>query len=435
MQMYDGAAAQLEGGVDWSLSGKTFALLLLKAGPTTFNSADATITAVLANARNTAETTVRERVEATTEVTDLGVRYHIYAVTRKLYHSMLGRHSGVAVIYEDGADDDNRVPIGMIRPGEIRELIRGTTLRVPMPLHVESIGTRVKTLEDDAILANAGLAVSATATKFKTTKTLVLREDEIQFAKVPEDLLVFSENYTINTAAGVPLVFGAFLVQSTKYGVISTKAVSANQVYTSAALAIAALPAADAGNTAIGYIVIGSKASTAWTANTDDMTAASDVQSVVFTSYGNDVQVADGKVLQHGDLQVTADTAKFKTVKTIYFQNRGIQFSDAATDNLAFTAAHTINTGAATGFFFGAILVQVSEAGTISTKVVGADQVYASAALAVAALPAADAANVAIGHIVIGANENLAWTGQTDDLVPASDALTVVFVNYGPNPV
>jgi hypothetical protein len=74
----------------------------------------------------------------------------------------------------------------------------------------------------------------------------------------------------------------------TPAGVISTKIPGATQTttmaYDTAALALAALPAVTAGNVAIGYIEIANNAGT-WTANTDDMTAASDVTSATFTSY------------------------------------------------------------------------------------------------------------------------------------------------------
>jgi hypothetical protein len=51
--------------------------------------------------------------------------------------------------------------------------------------------------------------------------------------------------------------------------------------YNTAALAIAALPQPAAGNVALGYILIENNTGT-WTANTDDLVAASDLETVAF---------------------------------------------------------------------------------------------------------------------------------------------------------
>ena len=48
--------------------------------------------------------------------------------------------------------------------------------------------------------------------------------------------------------------------------------------------------------------------------------------------------------------------------------------------------------------------VQINDAGTVSTKVPAATQAYDTAPLALAALPSADAGNVAIGYIAIANN-------------------------------
>ena len=133
--------------------------------------------------------------------------------------------------------------------------------------------------------------------------------------------------------------------------------------------------------------------------------------------------MADG-MLVHGTLAISAgDATKFKTTTTAVYTIAGVTYTKAATDALTFTAAHEI-----TASKFGAILIQIDAAGTVSTKVVGALQAYDSAALALAALPAADTNNVAIGYIAI---ENIAstWTASTDDLTNASDVTTATFNN------
>lgn len=122
-----------------------------------------------------------------------------------------------------------------------------------------------------------------------------------------------------------------------------------------------------------------------------------------------------------GTLAISAVPEKFKTTTTAIYAIAGVFYAKAATDNLVFAAADTINTGAAAGQFWGVWLVQINAAGAISTKSPAADQVYASEALAIAALPAPDAGNVQIGYITVQTKANIDWVANTDDLTAASD--------------
>ncbi len=135
-------------------------------------------------------------------------------------------------------------------------------------------------------------------------------------------------------------------------------------------------------------------------------------------------------VLQHGTLAIDVVPEKFKTTTIAYWRRGGIQFTKAATTALVFTAAHVV-----TANKFGIVLVQINDAGTISTKTPGATQTtamaYDSAPLALAALPAVDAGNVALGYIAI-ANNAGTWTANTDDLTAASDITSATFVNTTP---
>lgn len=142
--------------------------------------------------------------------------------------------------------------------------------------------SRVRAAFTDGVMQAGGLAVDATAEKFKTTATLYWRRNGIQFSKAATTAIAFSAAYTINTAAAAGVKYGVFLVQITDAGVFSTKAPANDQSYASAALAIAALPAVDTGNTRVGYIVVGAPTGADWVAQTDDLTAASDVTSVSF---------------------------------------------------------------------------------------------------------------------------------------------------------
>ncbi len=141
--------------------------------------------------------------------------------------------------------------------------------------------------------------------------------------------------------------------------------------------------------------------------------------------------LGDGLLSTPGLAIATIAPEKFQVANTTYARIANIQHSKSAEDEIVFTAADTINTGAAVGDFFGAWLVQMTAAGTVSTKPAGglADQVYASEEEAVAALPDPDASNVALGYIAIGANTDSSWTANTDDMTAASDCASVTFAD------
>lgn len=130
--------------------------------------------------------------------------------------------------------------------------------------------------------------------------------------------------------------------------------------------------------------------------------------------------MADGIVVD-GDLAISATAEKFKTTQTAAFVINAVSHLKAATDNLVFSEAHVIELSK-----FGVILIQIDAAGTVSTKVPKTPQDYVDAPTALAALPAADAGNVALGYIAI-ANDGVEWTANTDDLTNASDVTTAAF--------
>lgn len=135
----------------------------------------------------------------------------------------------------------------------------------------------------NGVLAPAGLAIDTVPEKFKTTLRFVGRYSGETFPKAATTAIVFSAAHVVTASK-----FGIVLIQITPAGTISTKCPGATQTtamaYNTAALALAALPAVDAGNVAVGYIAIANNAGD-WTANTDDLTAASDITSATFTSY------------------------------------------------------------------------------------------------------------------------------------------------------
>lgn len=130
------------------------------------------------------------------------------------------------------------------------------------------------------------LAIDAVDQKFKTTNdfySIGAATPGVLVKKAAATAIVFGTNFTVNTAQAAPLVWGAVLVMLGADGTtVTTKVVSADQVYANEAAAIAALPAADAGKIAIGYITIQNKANAKWTANTDGLDAGAEANAVNF---------------------------------------------------------------------------------------------------------------------------------------------------------
>lgn len=133
-------------------------------------------------------------------------------------------------------------------------------------------------------------------------------------------------------------------------------------------------------------------------------------------------------LLVHGTLTTTTDSVKFKTTTLAVYTIAGVTYTKAITDNLVFSAANTINTAAGAGDFYGIWLIQINAAGAVSTKAPSANQVYTSSALAIAALPAVDTGNVALGYVVVRSALNKAWVANTSDLL-GFDCVSATFSN------
>lgn len=127
-------------------------------------------------------------------------------------------------------------------------------------------------------------------------------------------------------------------------------------------------------------------------------------------------------------LAIDAVPEKYKLItNTVIYNVYGVPCSKAPATAIAFTAAHVVSAAK-----FGVVLIQINAAGTPSSKVPLATQAYTSAALALAALPAPDAGNVALGYIAIAAGV-AAWTATTDDMTNGSDVTTATFVSAPAN--
>ncbi len=153
-----------------------------------------------------------------------------------------------------------------------------------------------------------------------------------------------------------------------------------------------------------------------------------DADFVAIPYEGLQVNEANG-IFVDGNVQISATAEKFKTTRVALYRIGGVYYTKAATDNLVFSAAYTINTAQAAGQFWGAFLVQIDAADTITTKAVAADQVFVSQAAALAAVPAPDAGNIELAVISVQSKVNVKWTATTDDMTAASDAAASTFTD------
>jgi len=151
----------------------------------------------------------------------------------------------------------------------------GSTLQTPLMDLV---------LNTDGLVSASILSVGSTAEKIASTAFQYHISGLIYSKAAVAAGTVFSAADTINNAAGAGLFWGIWAVQINAAGTISTKSPSSDQTYANEAAAIAALPAADTGNVRIGYVTVQSKDTTKWTAQTDDLTPASDCQDSNFYS-------------------------------------------------------------------------------------------------------------------------------------------------------
>lgn len=128
------------------------------------------------------------------------------------------------------------------------------------------------------VITAGAIAIDATAEKFQVAlRRAIINGVFVEKAAVTA--LLFTAAHTITGANK----YGVIVIQQDNTGAYSSKVVGNGQAYATAAAALAAAPAADAGKLRVGYITIQAKNAT-WTANTDDMTNGSDCVTAVFTT-------------------------------------------------------------------------------------------------------------------------------------------------------
>jgi hypothetical protein len=160
------------------------------------------------------------------------------------------------------------------------------------------------------LITKGTLVIDAVPEKFKTTTTATYNIAGVTYTKTAATAILFTAAHTVTASK-----FGIILIQINAAGTVSTKVPAATQAYNSAALALAALPAPDAGKAMLGYIAIANNALD-WVANTDDLTAASDVTTATFTDADEITTVPtcfDLTSEADGDIDVVITEARVRT--------------------------------------------------------------------------------------------------------------------------
>lgn len=263
---------------------------------------------------------------------------------------------------------------------------------------------------------------AATITKIRVGSFLYAINGVVYW-KAAEKQIAFTAVHTVTADQ-----WGAIQIRINAAGTVSSYINEATQTtalnYDNSAAARAHAPAVASGYCQVGLIVIEAKNAT-WTANTDDMLAASDLENLDVLP-----DVRDRLLSNPGLALDSAEKEDFKCAAFTYVID-GVKYSKIATIGLDFTVAHVCALDK-----FLAILVQINAAGTISTKVPLVDgrsqtasQGFDTEGLAIAALPSTDPGKVALGYILIAADAST-FTANTDDMEAASDVDGATFVSY-----
>jgi hypothetical protein len=147
-----------------------------------------------------------------------------------------------------------------------------------------SVGGRI-------ITAHTGVTVNATPEQFDLAGNAVAHIQGLQATLAAATGNTFTVADTINTGTATGSFLGGWVILRDASGNTSTfsadgSEVASDQVYTTAAAVQTALDALFIPPTLakVGQIVLTANADSAWTANTDDMTAASDVAAATLTA-------------------------------------------------------------------------------------------------------------------------------------------------------
>ena len=186
---------------------------------------------------------------------------------------------------------------------------------------MDDLKTLVNELQDaynESVVQHANLAVSAVAAeKYKTTQSIFAVLKGFSITKTATDNLTFTAADTINVGTAVGDYWGVWKVEMGLDGTLYTNSPSADQTYANEAAAIAALPATTANRVYIGYITVEANSDSAWTANTDDMTAASDCQAANFYDVTEVSQLMAVSSSPAADLTASSSAADLSADSTV----------------------------------------------------------------------------------------------------------------------
>lgn len=246
---------------------------------------------------------------------------------------------------------------------------------------------------------------------------------------------------TINTGGAAAVKWGAWYATIDAKGTVTftPMTISDDMVYASELAALAAING-DADTNALpagvlwGILTLQTKASQTFTADTTEFDNSTVLNAVNFHLLGDSVVTTGSRsamITAHTAVAVHSTPEQLALTGTAVAKIQGRQVSLAAATAIAFTVADTINTGAATGSFYGGWLLLRDRAGntyTLAAHGSGAagDQVYATAALAQAALDALFIPPIyaVVAQAILCSNEDVDWVAITDDLDDGGDLLT-----------
>lgn len=151
---------------------------------------------------------------------------------------------------------------------------------------MDDLKTLVNELQDaynESVVQHGNIAITAAPEKYKSVQEINAVLKGFPITKAAQDNLTFTAADTINVGTAVGDYWGIWKVELGLDGTFYTHSPAADQTYANEAAAIAALPATTANRVDVGYITVQANSDVAWTANTDDMTPASDCQAANFT--------------------------------------------------------------------------------------------------------------------------------------------------------
>lgn len=166
-------------------------------------------------------------------------------------------------------------PLAIVRANGIAAFFAPDATGYAVATNSHNVKIANLTTEPNALFAAGYLGIDAgIATTFRTTNAAAFAMNgEFWSAAATTNISFFAAD-TVNIETNSSARYGIWRIQAATNGTISTLAPATNQSYTSAALAIAALPAAAANNTALGYVVIYAPGSNSFTAGTTAMTTS-----------------------------------------------------------------------------------------------------------------------------------------------------------------